>query len=160
MVNKSIVIYTSRHGSTHKIASYIGDKLQCDTVNLLEDDKVQLSDYDLVIIGGSIYYGSIDTRLSELIESNLDLLLSKKLALFLVCMMCEDSAADQFNNNYPQQILAHSCADGFFGGLLSKENLGPIEKMVTSVTFHNIDTHDNIYFDEVDKFIEALSDTI
>lgn len=153
---KSLIIYTSKHGSTQKIVDYIADKIQADCVNLLNEQVSNLDAYDQVIIGGSIYYGSIHSMISGYIEENLDTLLTKRIALFLVCMLSEESAAEQFNNNFNEKLLNHSIADGFFGGILTKESLNPVEKLVTSFVFKNVDTFDQIYFDEIDKFILEL----
>lgn len=153
---KTLIIYTSKHGSTHKIATYIKDKLQADSVNLLEGPCNNLSDYDQVVIGGSIYYKAIDPKLSEFIEESLTTLLSKKIALFLVCLMSEESAAEQFNNNFDEALLNHSSADGFFGGILEPTDLNPIEKLVTSFAFKNVNVNEDLFFDEADKFIEAI----
>lgn len=134
----------------------MADKLSADSQNLLEKESVEFTDYDQVIIGGSIYYGSIHSLISDFIEKTTDQLLKKKVALFLVCMLSEETAAEQFNNNYSEELLAHSVADGFFGGTLQKEQLNPVEKLVTTFTFRNNDTFDKIYYDEVDKFLDQL----
>ena len=154
---KTLVIYTSKHGSTKKIASYIQEKLEADAVNLLQDECPSLDVYDQIIIGGSIYYQTINPKITGLIEANLPLLLTKRIALFLVCLMSEESAAEQFNNNFDEQLLNVSLADGFFGGQLVPQQLNPLEKLVTSFTFKNIDVNDSLLFDEVDTFIEALN---
>lgn len=154
---KTLIIYTSKHGSTHKIATYIKDKLQAESVNLLENVCPDLSNYDQLVIGGSIYYKAIDPKLSEFIESNLSTLLSKKIALFLVCLLSEESAAEQFNNNFDETLLNHSSADGFFGGVLEPTELNPLEKLVTSFAFKNVNVHENLFFDEADKFTQAIS---
>jgi len=83
---KTLIIYTSKHGSTGKIANYIKDKLNGDSINLLESPCPSLNEYSQVVIGGSVYYKAIDPKLSEFIETNLDSLLNKKVALFLVCL--------------------------------------------------------------------------
>jgi len=154
---KTLIIYTSKHGSTKKIADYIKDKLQVDSVNLLNSPCPSLKEYEQIVIGGSIYYKAIDPKLSEFIEGNLDSLLKKKIALFLVCLMSEEPAAEQFNNNFDETLLNHSSADGFFGGVLESEELNPLEKLVTSFAFKNVNVHENLFFDEVDKFVEAIA---
>lgn len=153
---KTLIIYTSKHGSTEKIAQYIKEKLQGDSVNLLKSECPPLSDYDSIVIGGSIYYKAIDPKLTECIEANISTLLNKQLSLFLVCLMSEESAAEQFNNNFDPDILNHSSADGFFGGVLEPTELNPIEKLVTSFAFKNVNVHDQLFFDEADKFVEAI----
>ncbi len=153
---KSLIIYTSKHGSTQKIVDYIAEKIQADCVNLINGTVNDLDSYDQIIIGGSVYYGSIHSLISGYIDKNLDILLNKRIALFLVCLLSEESAAEQFNNNFNENLLNHSIADGFFGGVLSKETLNPVEKLVTSFVFKKVNTFDQIYFDEIDKFILEL----
>lgn len=154
---KTLIVYTSKHGSTKKIANYIKDKLQCDAVNLLETPCPSLDTYEQVVIGGSIYYKALNPKLSEFIESNLDTLLAKKIALFLVCLLSEESAAEQFNNNFDEVLLNHSSADGFFGGVLEPRVLNPIEKLVTSFAFKNVNVNEDLFFDEADKFALAIA---
>lgn len=154
---KTLIIYYSKHGSTQKVVSYLQEHLSCDTINILTTPVPSIVDYDLIILGGSIYYGSIHPKLTQYIESQLNTLLTKKIGLFLLCMMSEETAAEQFNHNFNQALLNHSLADGFFGGVLEKSTLNPIEKLVTSFTFKNVITNDGLYYDEVDRFIEALS---
>lgn len=153
---KTIIIYTSKHGTTQKVVSYLQEKLSCDTLNLLTTPPPSIEDYDIVVLGGSIYYGSLDPKLTAYIDANLTQLLTKKIALFLVCLMSEETAAQQFNNSFTQALLNHSLIDGFFGGVLEKETLNPIEKLVSSFTFKHVDTNNGLYYDEVDKFAEAL----
>lgn len=153
---KTLIIYTSKHGSSAKIANYIKEKLQADTVNLLDSTCPSLDAYDLIILGGSIYYKAIDPKLSEFIEANLDILLTKQISLFLVCLMSEESAAEQFNNNFADKLLNHSSVDGFFGGVLEAQDLNPIEKLVTSFAFKNVNVNEQLFFDEADKFVEAI----
>jgi len=154
---KTLIVYTSKHGSTRKIASYMAKAFQADHVNLLEDSIINLENYDRIIVGGSIYYRSIHPLITEFMESNMDILLSKTIGLFLVCLLSEESAAEQFNLNFNELLLNHSSADGFFGGVLEAERLSPLEKVITSFTFKNASTFDQLFYDEVDNFIEALS---
>lgn len=153
---KTIIIYSSKHGSTQKVVSYLQEHLSCDTINILTTPIPSITDYDQVIIGGSIYYGSLHPKLTQYIETFLPQLLEKKIALFLLCLMSEETAAEQFNTNFNQQLLNHSTIDGFFGGVLEKESLNPLEKIVTRFTFKNVDTHNGVFYDEVDRFIEAI----
>jgi len=153
---KSLIIYTSKYGSTEKIAHYMKEKLECDSVNLLRETVPDLTSYDRFIVGGSIYYGSIHSKITDLLENNMSLFLSKKLSLFLVCLLSEESAAEQFNLNFNEVLLNHSDIDGFFGGILETKQLNPFEKVVTTLTFKHVNINEALYFDEVDKYIDAL----
>ena len=153
---KSLILYTSKHGSTKKIVDYMTSKLDADSFNLLDCAAPDIAEYEQIILGGSIYYGSVHSQMSNFVESHLGSLLNKRIALFLVCMLSEESAAEQFNSNFNEELLNHSLADGFFGGVITKDSLNPVEKLVTSFTFKRADTFDQIYFDEVDKFLDQL----
>jgi len=153
---KTIVLYTTRHGSTETIAKKIASQLQADRCNILKDIIPDLKSYEAVIIGAPIYLGSINPKMTALIEENTSTLLTKKIGLFLVCLMDEELAAEQFNVAYGNELLSHSSADGFFGGKMPKNLLNPIEKMITHVAFRHKPIHEDILATEVDKFIDIF----
>jgi menaquinone-dependent protoporphyrinogen oxidase len=153
---KTIVLYTTRHGSTEVIAKNIASKLNADVCNILKEPIPNLREYEAIIIGAPIYLGSINPKMTALIERNTSTLLSKKLGLFLVCLMDEELAADQFNTAYGNELLSHSTADGFFGGKMPENMLNPIEKIITHVAFRHKPIHEDILTTEVEKFIEIF----
>ncbi len=59
---KTIVLYTTRHGSTETIAKKIASQLQADRCNILKDIIPDLKSYEAVIIGAPIYLGSINPK--------------------------------------------------------------------------------------------------
>lgn len=58
---KKIVIYKSKSGFTKRYAEWISDELMCEIINYKEIKKLNLDDYDLVIYGGRVHAGSIDS---------------------------------------------------------------------------------------------------
>ena len=153
---KTIVFYTTRHGSSEQIAKNIASKLNADTCNILKESIPNLKEYEAVIIGAPIYLGSINPKMTAFIQKNTSLLLTKKLGLFLVCLMDKELAADQFNTAYGSELLSHSSADGFFGGKMPENFLNPIEKIITHVAFRHKPIHEDILTTEVEKFIEIF----
>lgn len=103
MNGKTIVIYTSRYGSTEKYAKWIAEALACPAKRLKDINTRELSDYDTIIYGGGLYAGSvagIKKFLQQLNPSN-----KKRLALFMVGMTSpaeKDVYEELAKRNLPQ----------------------------------------------------------
>ncbi|WP_160718920.1 flavodoxin domain-containing protein [Bacillus sp. USDA818B3_A] len=124
---KSLIVYCSSHGTTEKVVGILSEKLTGEVVSVdLKKDHslIDLNDFDVVIIGGSIHAGMIQRRIKKFIQTHHDELLEKEVGLFLVCMREGELAVDQFNHAYPQDLRKSSVALGLFGGefLVSKMN--------------------------------------
>ncbi len=153
---KILILYASKYGTTQRIVDQMCEHLSADTMNILHDKRPNLDSYDLIILGGPVYYGTLHSKLKSFIEDELDALLTKKIALFLVCMMNEDFAANQFNYSFNEKLLAHSLYDGFFGGEISKNQITLVEKFITQVAFRKKPLHDSILTTEVTRFVEEI----
>lgn len=140
-IMKTLIVYCSSHGTTTKAALLLKKKLEGDVVVLnLNRAKLQ-SDVDLfdaVIIGGSIHAGHIQGKIKKFMKENRDVLMKKKIGLFLCCMREGELAKEQFENAYPLDLREIAVATGFFGGefLVSKMNFfeKQIVKRVSKVT--------------------------
>ncbi len=81
---KTIVVYTSKYGSTARYAKWIAEALGC-TAKRLQDVRPQdLEAYDAIIYGGSMYVGSI-AGFQKFLKM-LGGAKNKKLGLFMVGM--------------------------------------------------------------------------
>lgn len=124
---KSLIVYCSSHGTTEKAVGLLSEHLEGEvlTVDLKrEKTEFNLKDFEVVIIGGSIHAGNIQRKIKQFINRNHDELLLKELGLFLCCMHDGDTAIEQFNHAFPQDLRKNSVAMGLFGGefLVSKMN--------------------------------------
>lgn len=85
---KALVLYSSRDGQTHAIASYIGNVLreegECDVIDLQDADKLDLARYGKVMIGASIRYGHFSPLLDKFAKRHADLLNAMPSAFFSV----------------------------------------------------------------------------
>jgi len=59
-------------------------KAEADIINLKEIKNPDISKYDTVILGASIYMGKIQKRMRKFIEENMNELLKKNIALFIM----------------------------------------------------------------------------
>ncbi len=93
-MNKSIVIYTSKRGSTRQYAEWIAEDLGCEALTLSDAKGIDLHEYDCIIYGGWIRgSGIVDfDRFAKMLDPDL----MKKLIVFGV------GFADETVENYAQ----------------------------------------------------------
>jgi menaquinone-dependent protoporphyrinogen oxidase len=130
---KTAIIFMSKHGTTAKISENIKTELVNDEVqifNLKENKPNDLNKFEMIIIGGSIHAGSMHTKLRKFITSNMNILLSKKIALFLVCMDKTEKRTKQFNIAFPAELRKKSIANGFMGGEFCFDKMNFVEKAI------------------------------
>ncbi|WP_066253706.1 flavodoxin domain-containing protein [Neobacillus drentensis] len=157
---KCLIVYCSSHGTTEKAVSFLTEGLEGKVlaVDLKRDkEKFDLAKFDTVIIGGSIHAGNIQRKIKQFIKNNLDTLLEKDVGLFLCCMHDGESAIEQFNNAFPQELRKNSAAMGLFGGefLLSEMNF--LEKqIVKKVSGATID-QSNLDYEAIKEFASKLN---
>ena len=79
-MDKTVVIYKSKHGSTKKYAEWIGEELECPVLSADDFSKKELEDYENIIFGGCVQAGGIMGF--DLIKKNMRRLAGKKLVIF------------------------------------------------------------------------------
>jgi menaquinone-dependent protoporphyrinogen oxidase len=146
---KTLIIYCSSHGTTEKAVQLVSEWMEGEVLAVdLKRDKItfDVRDYDFVIIGGSIHAGSIQGKIKHFIAKHYEELLTKKMGLFLCCWHDGETALEQFDAAFPEELRKMSIANGIFGGefLVSKMNFieRQIVKKVSGVTedTSNLDT--------------------
>ena len=85
---KTLIVYATKHGCTEKCANELKNNLtgEIELHNLKKSVKTDLNDFWTIIIGGSIHVGQVQKNVKQFCLNNLDLLIEKKIGLFLCCM--------------------------------------------------------------------------
>ncbi|MGM0376087.1 MAG: flavodoxin domain-containing protein [Bacteroidota bacterium] len=133
---KTAIIYTTKHGTTEKVAQMIQEGLNNETelINLRKSKKIDLKPFEKIIIGSSIHTGKIPKKLHKFLVKNMDILLEKPLGLFLCCMY-EKEAWPQFEEAFPPTLREHARSSKCVGGELLLENMNFLEKaMIKKMT--------------------------
>lgn len=94
-MNKKVVVYQSKYGSTKKYAEWISKELSCD---LYERNAIKADDligYDTIIYGGGLYAGGVSGI--NLIVKSFDRLKDKNLLLF-TCGLADPNDADNISH--------------------------------------------------------------
>jgi menaquinone-dependent protoporphyrinogen oxidase len=157
---KSLIVYCSSHGTTEKAVRFLSESLKGEVLAVdlkRENVKVDLRNFETVIIGGSIHAGNIQRKIKQFIHHNLDTLLEKEVGLFLCCMRDGETAIEQFNNAFPQELRKNSAAMGLFGGefLLSEMNFFE-KQIVKKVSGATID-QSNLDYEAIKEFALKLN---
>ncbi len=126
----TLIAYMTRHGCAGKTAGMLKEHLEGDpdVLDLKKSKKLDLSRYDTVIIGGSIHAGRLQKGLRRFLEKNSEVLLEKRLGLYLCCMEEGETAWKQFEDAYPEDLRRHAAATGLFGGEFDFGRMNFIER--------------------------------
>ena len=139
------VIFSTKHGCAKQCAALLQEQLY-NPADLFQlgKDTVNLANYDQVILGGSIYAGTIQKEMKQFCEKNKEQLLRKKLAFYTCGMQEGQSAKEQLSANYPADLLAHAVVREPFGGKLHMQNMRWWEKLVIRIVMKTTDDQDRI----------------
>jgi menaquinone-dependent protoporphyrinogen oxidase len=154
---KTAIIYTSKHGTTAKVAQMIADRLTGDQVSVIDLKQVKcpdLNSYDGLILGTSIHAGTPSKTMQRFCNDNIDALTQKRLALF-VCGMEQDSAKQQqeLENAYPQTLYQHAAAKCFAGGEFLFEKMNFFERAIIKRIAKTDKSVSQIKEDEIDRLV-------
>ncbi|WP_010665401.1 flavodoxin domain-containing protein [Marinilabilia salmonicolor] len=156
---KTAIIYSSKHGTTRKVAEEIANLFSTDEVTLIkagQPEEPDLGSYDKIIIGGSIHAGTISKALRKFLKSNRNLLLQKQLGLFLCCMF-EEEAEEQMHRAFPEDIRSHAKTCHWVGGEFLFEEMNFIEKTMTRKITGVTESVSKLKHDKINQLVQELS---
>ncbi len=167
----TLIVYRSKHGTTGKCAAILSEKFPgtVDVYDLKLAVAPDLTKYDRVVIGGSIYAGRIQKEIKEFCTQNLNLLMNKKLGLFICCMF-PNHAEMQLKNSFPQELLSNAAAKESFGGEMRFSDMNFAEKAITKMVSKAASKNDPtlsvmdmksdvsmISMENIDRFVQRLN---
>ena len=82
---KTLIIFATKYGSAEKCANILQEKLNGDVevLNIKTDKIPDISNFENIVIGGSIYIGKIQREIRDFCKQHLEALLTKKTGLFI-----------------------------------------------------------------------------
>ena len=129
---KVLIAYRSKYGTTESCAHALSERIKAETtlaelrVRHVPDPRA----FDVVLIGGSIYGGRIQREVTSFCESRGDLLLTRKIGLFLCCLSQGEHAREQLQAAFPEWLAAHAFARSLFGGDLHYDRLMLLDRLL------------------------------
>ena len=159
-ITGTAIIYMSRHGAAHKVASLIKELLMDkDTtlINLEIHKTADISKCSRIIVGGSIHMGKIQKEIHSFCERNKSILMTKQYGLFLCCMYDGDKATEQFNNAYPEEIRAAAKSKALMGYELNFDRMNLVERAMTKRISGFSEFTSKINHDELNRFVKEIN---
>jgi menaquinone-dependent protoporphyrinogen IX oxidase len=95
IMNKALVLYSSKYGSTKKYADWIKEEINGDSFEVDKIDVKRLPDYDVIILGGGLYAGKI--KGIKLLVDNYEKIKGRKIIIF-ICGLSDFNKVEHKNN--------------------------------------------------------------
>ncbi len=132
-MSKTLIAYSTTLGCTEQCASRLKEDLGegVEMIRISRRRRFNLNNYDTIIIGGSIHEGMIQRSVYKFCESNLDELIKKAVGLFVCCMDAEANEQELIQRAFPDSLVKHALASGFFGGELNIKKMNLLQKIMT-----------------------------
>jgi len=158
---KTLIVYASKHGCAKRAAEKIAQTMgsEAEVNNIRNITRIDLEDFDRIIIGGSIHAGRIQGPIKSFAQKNLNQLLQKQIGLF-ICHMEEDSekAMKELTDNFPEQLVKHATSKGLFGGEFDMNKMNFFEKFIIKKVAHVTESVSSIHEENIENFITTMKD--
>ena len=109
LIMKGVIVYKSKYGATSQYSHWLADELGLPLAKAEEFHSKSLSDFDFVILAGSIYIGKWLFR--DWVKQNAEVLKSKKLFCVMVCGTPSTDFKEQerlASTNIPTSLMRNS----------------------------------------------------
>ncbi|MCL2569302.1 MAG: flavodoxin domain-containing protein [Oscillospiraceae bacterium] len=127
---KTLILYATKYGATREIAERIATQIGNATLHDLKQiDLPPLADFDCILIGSSLYAGSIRKEVKTFLAQHGPELQGKKTGLFLSGMSAEVSLKP-FEDNFPTALLEQSATWAFLGGVFDPQKANFAERLI------------------------------
>lgn len=155
---KTLILFMSTHGCTINVAHRIAVKLGGDAsiVNLKDNPRIQIDDYERIILGGSIHMGKIQKELQTFCEKNANKLAQKEIGLFICCMYKGVEAQAQLKNAFPEILHQHAKAEAIMGGAFYFEKMNFLQRFMVRKMTGSKKTTVKIDHDAIQRFSEKM----
>ena len=158
---KTAIIYSSKHGTTEKVAAIIADKLkesnEVELFSLNKNANPDINAFESVIIGSPIYAGQASKKVKNFCVTNESLLLQKKIGLF-VCGMepTPEKREQELKDAYSEELFKNAVSTGFLGGAFIFEQMNFFERLIIKKIAKTDKSVQKIETEAVVNFIKNL----
>jgi menaquinone-dependent protoporphyrinogen oxidase len=177
---KALIVYGTRYGTAAEIAEEIAGFIKDEGVEVdLKDARglknVDISSYDLVVVGSGIKIGKWTKKSLKFLQENREALANRKVALFVTCGAAnEEKTRKEGQEKYLDQVAEKNLenqpvATGLFGSIYDPEaKQGMMFKMVNRSIKKNLEKQgidaskriDYRDWDEIRNWAKNLADML
>ncbi len=156
----TLIVFASEHGTVEKCARELFRLIEgkVDICDLNKRDIIpDLSGYDSIVIGGSIHSGKIQRVISDFCVANLDLLINKRIGLFINCIYSGEKALKQLEEAFPRELSDKAVVREYFGGEINELKLNYWEKIITKQMIDQENLVVSLSKEKIDHFAKTIS---
>ena len=157
MIMKTLILYATKYGAAREIAGRIATRIDGAVIHDLKKGGAPppLTEFDCIIIGSSVYAGTIHKEVKAFLGQHADTLREKKLGLF-ICGMDPTREKAEFESNFSPDILQAAKAASYLGGIFDPKKAGAIERFLLK-KIAKISEYTNIINDDkIEQFVEIM----
>lgn len=162
---KTLIIYSTKTGTTKKCAALLAANIGADSCDLVEiGEKIPpLSDYECVAIGSYVRMGVIDKKISAFLQKNKAELFKMKFGLFICCALA-DKISEAITKNFSDEFMDNAVIIDCFGGEIQADKIRGMDKIVVNSIIRIAKTDptfrvfDKIIPESITNFAEALKE--
>jgi menaquinone-dependent protoporphyrinogen oxidase len=125
--------------------------------SLKENSQPDISTFETVIIGGSIYAGQVSKKIKTFCKENETLLLQKKIGLFISGMEPDkESQEKELKAAFPEVLLKKSEIASFLGGEFLFEKMNLFFRMIAQKIAKTKENVEQIDKERIEEFAKKF----
>ncbi len=131
---KTLIAYGTKSGTAKSLSEMLSKKIKGDVtvINLKEQKNIDISNFDTIIIGGSIRTGQRRCEVKSFCKSNINKLKQKNVGLFISCGN-EKRANDYMKKSFTKELFEKALAKEYFGFEMNPDKLSSFDKLMVNV---------------------------
>lgn len=156
-MKRKLILFRSKYGSTKEYIKELAERIDGDCViSDVKNFSGNLKDYSLIILGSCTYMGRI--MIADFIKENKKILKSRKVYLFAVGLIPEDSeASKQSFELIPEEVRKNLLGYRKLPGRISITKLNFFERMILKMTKAKLE--DQVDYSQVGLVIDDLKES-
>lgn len=158
---RTTIIYSSKHGATEKVANMIAERIaegnDVTLISLADVAMPDISSYDKVILGTSIYMGKPRDEMKKFTGKKEATFTGKVVGLF-VCggEVNPDKRKRELGKAYPDSLHDIAIAEGFMGGEYNFERMSSFERKAMKMRAKVNETTSFIDYGAIEVFADKM----
>ena len=156
---KTLIVYAGKTGTTQRCAKMLEQKLGDVNIVNLVNEEVDITKYDLIIIGSSIRIGMLHSKIKKFIKESIDILKTKKVAYYICCGF-SNNYKEYFEKNISKELLDSAITYETFGGEMDLSKQKGFDKLVVKIVnkTENGKKEIKILTENIDEFSKIINE--
>lgn len=130
---KTLIIYATKNGSTREVAHLLKQELvgEVKLVDIVEEEVDDISPYDNILIGSSVYFAQIHRKMKDFIYLHRPEILNRRFGVFLMAGEQDMAAMErQLKGTIPNDIFEKAAIVSVIGSEMKLERFSWIVRFI------------------------------